>query len=168
MHMATVKQRRAARRNIKKARARWMGMSHLARAFAQPQGRGRKKPGQGGGRYYRIEVRPTEKFTSYRTHDVGRKGHTKRLAGRRPSGSWGTRSWLISKKDAHVVGGKKLVIDSKTTKRALDDMRGPITHVKADVFRAHPRKNVPERAKPTSAMRHAQMRNIKKAQRARW
>ena len=166
--MVTAKQRKAARRTIKKARARWTGMSHLARAFAQPQGRGRKKPGQGGGKYYRIEIRPTEKFTSYRTQDVGRTGHTKRLAGRRPSGSWGTRSWLISKKDAHMTGKGQLIIDSKTTKRVLGDMRGPIKHVKADVFRAHPRKNVAEKAKPTPAMRRAQMKNIKKAQRARW
>ncbi len=145
-----------------------MGMSHLPRAFAQPQGRGRKKPGAGGGKYYRIELRPTEKFTSYRTQDVGRAGHTKRLAGKRPSGSWGTRSWLISKKDAHMTRAGKLVIDSKTTRKVLGDMRGPITHVKADVFRAHPRKNVAEKAKPTLAMRRAQRKNIKKAQRARW
>ena len=165
--MVTAKQRKAARRTIKKARARWTGMSHLARAFAQPQGRGRKKPGQGGGKYYRIELRPTEKFTSYRTQDVGRKGHTKRLAGKRPSGSWGTRSWLISKNDAHVTGKGQLVIDSKTTKRVLGDMRGSIKRVKADVFRAHPRKNIAEKAKPTPAMRRAQIRNIKKAQMAR-
>lgn len=128
----------------------------------------RKKPGQGGGKYYRIEIRPTQKFTSYRTQDVGRKGHTKRLTGRRSSGSWGTRSWLISKKDARVTGKGELIIDSKTTKRMLSGIRGPIKHVKADVFRAHPRKNVPESAKPTVAMRRAQMKNIKKAQRARW
>lgn len=166
--MATAKQRTAARRNIKKARTRWMGMSHLARAFAQPQGRGRKKPGAGGGKYFRIELRPTERFSSYRTQDVGRKGHTKRLAGHRSSGSWTTKSWLVSKKDAHMTGKGRLVIDSKTTRKVLGGIRGPIQHIKADVFKARPRKNVPERLKPTHAMRVAQKRNIKKAQRARW
>lgn len=39
--MTTVKQRRAAKRNIAKARRKWRGMSKRARAKAMPGGRGR-------------------------------------------------------------------------------------------------------------------------------
>ena len=46
--MATERQREAARRNVKKAQAAWQAMSHEDHARAQPQGRGRKKPGAGG------------------------------------------------------------------------------------------------------------------------
>ena len=101
--MATEKQREAARRNIKKAQAVWRAMSHEEHARAQPQGRGRKKPGTTGeGEYYRITVRPKEEFVTFRTQDVGEPGHVQRLAGKRGSGSWDTQAWLISKHDAHV------------------------------------------------------------------
>lgn len=126
----------------------------------------RKAPGSTGkGNFFRIELRPKRQFTSFRVQDVGRKGGLERLAGHRPSGSWDTVTWLVSKKDAHVSGGK-LVITDKKAKTVLKQMKGPIVHVKADIFRAHP-KNVPESAKPTLAMRRAQKKNIKKAQAAR-
>lgn len=142
-------------------------MSHRQRALAQPQGPGRKKPGTTGkGNFYRIEVRPKGEFTSFRIHDVGKKGGLERVAGRRSSGSWGTVSWLISKEDAHVSNGHLVISDPKA-RTALKQIRGPIVHVKGDVFHAHPRKNVPEAAKPTAAMRRAQRANIKKAQQAR-
>lgn len=127
----------------------------------------RKAPGTTGkGKFFRIEVRPKSDFKLFRVQDVGRKGGLERLAGKRPSGSWGTVSWLISKDDAHTERGK-LIIDDKKAKSALAQIRGPIVHVKGDVFRAHPARNVPEREKPTPAMRRAQKSNIKKAQRAR-
>jgi len=110
-------------------------------------------------------VRPNQKFTSYRVQDVGKRGHLERLAGRRASGSWDTVSWLVSKKDAHKKG-KTLVIKDTKARTALKQIKGPIRHVKGDIFRAHA-KNVPERLKPTLAMRRAQKKNIKKAQRAR-
>lgn len=167
--MATSKkQRTAARRNVKKAQAVWRGMSHREHALAQPQGRSRKKPGTTGkGNFYRIEVRPKREFVTFRVQDVGRKGGLERLAGKRSSGSWDTVSWLISKEDAHVSNGH-LIIDDAKARSVLKGISGHIYHVKGDVFRAHSRKNVPEAAKPTPAMRRAHKRNITKAQKARW
>ncbi len=165
--MATTKQRKAARANIKKAQQKWKGMSHRQHALAQPQGRTRAKPGaKGGGEFYRVEVRPKEEFVTYRYHDVGKQGHLERLAGKRSSGSWDDQAWLISKKDAHVSGGK-LVGVSSDAKRLLKII-GPAKHLKGDIFHGHPRKNVPEREKPTTAQRRAYTRNIVKAQKARW
>lgn len=127
----------------------------------------RKAPGTTGkGKFFRIEVRPKGDFKKFRIQDVGKKGGLERLAGQRPSGSWGTVSWLISKDVAHTERGK-LVIDDKKAQSALKQIRGPIVHVKGDVFHAHPVRNIPEREKPTPAMRRAQKANIKKAQKAR-
>lgn len=165
--MATRKQSAAARRNIKKAQAKWKGMTKRQHSLAQPQGRARKKPGTTGkGKFYRIMVRPKSEFTTFRVQDVGKKGGLERLAGRRSSGSWDTVSWLIEKGDAHVKNGHLIVTGAKA-KSVLKNISGHIYHVKGDIFRAHPRKNVPESAKPTAAMRRAQRENIKKAQRAR-
>src|ERR671934_3101069 len=105
--MATTKQREAARRNIKKAQAAWKSMSHQQHARAQPEGRKRKKPGTGGqGDYFHVTVRDKKDFVTFRTQDVGEPGHVQRVAGKRESGSWDTATWLISKEDAHVEGGK--------------------------------------------------------------
>lgn len=164
--MATSRQVRAARRNVKAAQAAWKGMTKRARALAQPQGRSRRRPGAGGGDFYRIEVRPKREFTSFRTQDVGRKGGLERIAGRRSSGSWGTATWLVSKKDATRVG-THLVVTGAKAKTVLKSLGGPITWVKGDVFKASPRANVPEAAKPTPAQRRARSQNIKKAQVAR-
>ncbi len=129
----------------------------------------RKSPGiTGKGKFYRIGIRPKGSFTSFRMQDVGKKGGLERLAGHRASGSWATVSWLVSKKNAHISAKGELVIDNKKEKAALAKaIRGKIVHVKGDVFAAHPVKNVPERAKPTPAMKKAQRKNIKKAQKAR-
>jgi hypothetical protein len=105
--MATQKQKEAAKRNIKKAQAKWRAMSPREHARSQPEGRARAKPGAvGQGDYYRIVVRPKEQFTIFRYHDVGQPGHIQRLAGKRSSGSWDDQAWLISKEDAHIVNGK--------------------------------------------------------------
>ena len=165
--MATAKQRRAAKRNIRKAQARWRGMSHRQHARAQPQGRARKKPGTTGkGKYYRVVVRPKTGFSSFRLHDVGRRGHIQRLAGRRRTGGWDTQAWLIAKTDARVSGGT-LIGKTSDAKKVISRLSAKPRGVKGDIFQAKPRKNVPERAKPTLAMRRAQARNIKKAQAAR-
>lgn len=165
--MSTKKQSAAAKKNIKKAQAAWKGMTKRQRTLAQPQGRGRKKPGTTGkGRFYRIEVRPKSEFVTFRVQDVGTKGGLERLAGKRTSGSWDTVSWLVSKEDARVEKGHLIITDPKA-RSVLKSLSGHIYHVKGDVFRAHPRKNVPEAAKPTSAMRRAQKANIKKAQETR-
>jgi hypothetical protein len=165
--MATAKQRKAARKNIRKAQQAWKGMSRRQHSRAQPQGRARKRPGTGGsGKFFRIEVRPKSEFVSFRNHDVGESGHLERLSGRRQSGSWATASWLVSKEDAHKEGDR-LVIDNPKVREALRQLRGEVTHVRGDIFSAKPRRNVPEASKPTPAERRARKANIEKAQRAR-
>jgi len=166
--MTTFKQKTSAKKNIKKAQKVWKNMTHRQHALAQPQGRMRKKPGTTGeGKFYRIEVRPKGEFKIFRIQDVGKKGGLERLAGKRGSGSWDTVSWLISKDDASIKKGHLIINDPKA-KAVLKAIRGPITHLKGDVFKALSRKNVPEKNKPTLKQRLAQMANIKKAQRARW
>lgn len=162
--MATPKQRSAARKNVRKAQKVWKEMTKRQRSLAQPEGRNRKKPGTGGtGMFYHIEVRPKSAFTSFRTQDVGRKGGLERLTGHRPSGSWATVAWLVSKENAHITTKGELVVDNKTERAALAKaLRGKILHVKGDIFKALPVKNVPERAKPTPAMKRAQQARRKK------
>jgi hypothetical protein len=127
----------------------------------------RKKPGSTGkGEYYHIEVRPKSEFVSFRTQDVGRKGHIQRVAGKRSSGSWSTATWLIGKEDAHVQGSK-LIPDTKAAKEVIKQLGSKPVHVVGDRFKAKPRPDVPERAKPTPAQQRAQRENIKKAQAAR-
>jgi hypothetical protein len=165
--VATQKQREAARQNIRKAQAAWKAMSHEQHTRAQPEGRGRKKPGTGGeGEYYHVGVRPKEDFVTFRTQDVGEPGHVQRVAGKRQSGSWDTVKWLISKEDAHVEGGK-LVPDTEEVRDVLAKLGSEPVHVKGDVFEAKPRRNVPEREKPTPAQQRARRANVKKAQAAR-
>ncbi|MBI3739865.1 MAG: hypothetical protein HY258_12525 [Chloroflexi bacterium] len=127
----------------------------------------RKKPGSTGeGNYYHIEVRSKSDFTSFRTQDVGRRGHIQRVAGKRPTGTWATVKWLIGKDDAHVQNGK-LVPDTKDAQNVLEQLGSQPVRMVGDRFKARPRPNVPERAKPTSAQKQARRANIKKAQAAR-
>lgn len=164
--MATEKQIAAARKNIKKAQKAWQEMSHREHALAQPQGRGRKRPGAGGGEFFRIEVRPKSEFVTFRTQDVGEAGGIERLAGKRQSGSWSTATWLVSKDYAHLEGDK-LVPDHKDAKDLFEKLGSMPKHVKGDVFKAKDRPNVPEKDKPTRAQKRARAANIKKAQAAR-
>jgi hypothetical protein len=165
--MATDKQRAAAKQNIKKAQAKWQGMTPRQHSLAQPEGRGRAKPGAGGeGDYYRIIVRPKEEFTTFRYHDVGKTGGLERLSGKRSSGSWSTQAWLISKDMAHIENDK-LIADHQDAKDLLETLGSEPVHQKADIFTAKDRRNVPEREKPTAAQKKAWSANIKKAQAAR-
>ena len=165
--MATAKQSAAARENIKKARAKWKGMSKRPHSLAQPEGRKRKKPGMGGeGKFYRIMVRPKDEFVTFRNQDVGESGHLERLAGKRSSGSWDTVSWLVNKEDAHVDRKELLIIDNPKVRSVLEQIRGDIKHVKGDIFESKSRRNVPEKDKPTPRQQRAQSINIKKAQSA--
>ena len=167
--MLTNKQKKASKRNIKKSQAAWKGMTSRQHALAQPQGRGRARPGEvGAGEYFRIVVRSKDEFVTFRYHDVGENdGDLQRLAGKRRSGSWDTQAWLISKKSAHV-SGDKLIPDSADAKNLLRELGSEPAHIKGDIFKAKDRPNVPEEAKPTPAMRKAQQRNIRKAQQARF
>ncbi len=165
---ASPKQMSAAKRNIKKAQAKWKSMTKAEHAAAQPEGRARKKPGMGGsGKFYRVVVRDKNDFVMFRNHDVGDKGHVERLAGKRTNGRWATVAWLIDKNDAHVSNGI-LVGDIPDVVDVLGKLRRKPKHLKGDIFEAGPRVNVPESTKPTAAMKRAQERNIKKAQTARW
>jgi len=165
--MATEKQRQAAKKNIKKAQAKWKSMSSSGHSRSQPEGRGRKKPGSTGeGNYYHVEVRPKDEFTSFRTQHVGDAGHLQRVAGKRSSGSWATAKWLISKEDAHVEGGK-LVGDTRDAKDLIKKLGSEPVRKSGDRFEAKDRPNVPERSKPTTAQQRARRQNIKKAQAAR-
>lgn len=165
--MTTEKQREAARRNIKKAQAKWKSMTSREHSRAQPEGRGRKKPGTTGtGNYYHVEVHPKDEFTTFRTQDVGDPGHLQRVAGKRSSGSWATAKWLISKEDAHVEEDR-LIGDTKEVKDLLRKLGSKPVHLSGDRFKAKDRPNVPEGAKPTSAQQRARQQNIKKAQAAR-
>ena len=133
----------------------------------QPEGRNRQKPGTTGeGEFYRVTVRPKEEFVTFRTQDVGDRGHIERVAGKRSSGSWDTQAWLISKSDAHIEGGE-LVPDTEGAREVLADLGSRPSHVTGDVFEAKPRPNVPEREKPTPAQQQARLTNIKKAQAVR-
>lgn len=165
--MATTKQKQAARENIEKARQTWKEMSSRQRSLAQPEGRRRAKPGtKGSGDYFRVVVRDKNQFTSFRNQDVGEKGGLQRVAGHRPSGSWSTQAWLISKDFAHKEG-ERLVADHEDAKELLQKLGSTPTHEKGDVFSAKARSNVPERDKPTEAQQKAREENIKKAQEAR-
>lgn len=165
--MTTEKQRQAARKNIKKAQARRKSMSASQHSRSQPEGRTRQRPGSTGqGEYFHVQVRPKSEFVSFRTQDVGKRGHIQRVAGKRASGSWATVKWLIGKDDAHLQG-EKLVGDSRDAKDVIKQLGSAPVHTRGDLFKAKPRPNVPEKAKPTAAQRRAQSSNIKKAQAAR-
>lgn len=127
----------------------------------------RKAPGSGGqGNYYHIELRRGDDFETFRTQDVGDPGHLQRVAGKRSGGGWSTVKWLVSKEDAHVEDGK-LVGDTQEAKDLLKKLRSKPVHLRGDRFEAKPRRNVPERSKPTAAQSRARRKNIKKAQAVR-
>ncbi len=137
--MATMKQRQAARKNIKKAQSRWQSMSSRQHSMSQPEGRGRQRPGAGGGQYYRVEVRPKSEFVTFRMQDVGSKGHIQRVAGKRESGSWATVTRLIGKEDAHVAAGR-LVPDTTDAKKVIEKLGIKPVHKSGDRFDAKDRR----------------------------
>jgi hypothetical protein len=99
-------------------------------------GKKRAKPGtKGEGDYFRIIIRPDGEFDAFRYHDVGKKGHILRLAGKRSSGSWDTQAWLISKEDAHLEGAR-LVADTEDARKIIEALGTRPELVKGDVFKA--------------------------------
>ena len=164
--VSTHKQKEAAKENIKKAQQRRQEMTPREHADAQPEGSMRAEPGTTGeGDYFRIVLRPKEQFTTFRSHDVGEKGHVIRLAGKRFNGSWNTQAWLIHKGDAHLEGDT-LVADTDDARKIIAALGAKPKLAKGDVFDAKDRRNVPESKKPTAAQRRARLGNIKKAQQA--
>jgi hypothetical protein len=165
--MSTEKQKKASKKNIKKTQKKWKSMTPRQRAVAQPEGRKRAKPGsKGTGEYYRITVRNKNQFSSFKTDDVGDKGGIQRVAGHRPSGSWDTQAWLISKDRAKKVKNT-LEGKDKDVEKVLNQLGSKPKHIKGDLFEAKPRPNVPEKDKPTKAQQKARKENIKKALKAR-
>lgn len=165
--MTTTKQKEAAKKNIKKAQAKWQNMSRRQHTLSQPTGRKRAKPGSTGeGDYLRIVLRPKEQFITFRNQDVGEPGGLQRLAGKRSSGSWSTQAWLISKDHAHIEDDE-LVADSQDAKDLLKNLGTKPVHEKGDIFTAKDRPNIAEKDKPTDAQKQARKQNIKKAQTAR-
>lgn len=165
--MPTQAQTKAAKENIKKAQQKWQSMSHHQRALAQPQGRNRAKPGsKGTGEFFRIVVRDKNQFSSFRNHDVGAPGGIERVAGHRPSGSWATQAWLIAKDKAEVKGDTLTALDDEA-QEVLDQLGSKPVHFQGDIFKAKPRKNIPEKNKPTPTQQQARKTNIKKAQQAK-
>jgi hypothetical protein len=113
-------------------------MANTKRAVKKAAGRKRAKPGATGeGEYYHVQIRPTEGFTTFRTHDVGEKGGIQRVAGQREDSSWETQKWLISKDLAHVERGR-LVPDSQAARELLDDLGSAPEHLEGDRFQAKP------------------------------
>lgn len=105
----------------------------------------RAKPGtRGKGRYYRVVVRPKSSFKSFRVQDVGGRGGVERLAGKRANRSWDTQAWLIPKSQAHISGGN-LVGKTSKVKGILKKLGSKARRVKADVFRAKPRRKTGRR-----------------------
>ncbi len=126
----------------------------------------RAKPGaKGGGRFFHVELRPSQEFVAFRVQDVGGPAGIERVAGRRANGSWETAKWLIEKTHAHIEG-KRLVGDSVEVRNLLRKLGSAPVHAGGDRFKAKPRRKIPESEKPTPAMRRAQLANIKKAQAA--
>ena len=165
--MATQRPKSAAKKNVKKAQHAWKTSSARAHSRAQPQGRGRTKPGATGrGEYFHVEVRPRSQFKTFRTQDVGKPGGIQRVAGKRQSGSWDTQKWLIGKSEAHLAGDR-LVADTEGARKVLRDLGATPVHMTGDRFKAKPRANVPEAKKPTPAQKRARSGNIRKAQAAR-
>ena len=150
--MAMERQRQTNKQNNKKAQSRDTV---------------RRKPGSSGeGDYYHVEVRPGEKFVTFRTQDVGRRGHIQRVVGQRSSGYWTTVKWLIGKEDAHVQD-EKLVPETRAAKAVINQLGSQPIHLVGDRFKARPQPNAPASTDPTSVQRQARRENIKKAPAAR-
>jgi hypothetical protein len=70
------------------------------------------------GKYLRIRVRSPKLFKrgSFRTQDIGRVGHSKRIAGRlKKTGRWATQNFMVSKADVRRHDPKtfKLILKIK-------------------------------------------------------
>ncbi|MHA1333218.1 MAG: hypothetical protein ACTSPL_03985 [Candidatus Odinarchaeia archaeon] len=74
--------------------------------------------------YVRIRVRNPKLFkkNSFRTHDIGREGHSKRIAGKLKVGGWATQSYLISLSDVVIKNGK-IIAKDPITRKLLESIR---------------------------------------------
>lgn len=94
-----------------------------------------------GGKYYRIEVRPKEKFDLFRIRDMDKDGRLECLLGKRTKGvRYRPVAWLVLKEDAHLTHNGRLVIDRPETRSVLKQIQTPIVHDEGDFFRAQPKQ----------------------------
>jgi hypothetical protein len=98
-------------------------------------------PGEKGtGEYYRIVVRDSEQFKTFRNHDVGDPGGIERIAGQRKDGSWDTQAWLIDKDRAEAVDDTLKAKDQEV-QEVLDELGSKPKHYKGDIYKAEPGSN---------------------------
>jgi len=101
----------------------------------------RKEPGMGGsGKFYRVGIRDKNEFIEFRNHDVGRRGHVERLAGKRADGSWDSVAWLIAKDEAKIEKGF-LVGRSDDVREVLEKLGSRPKHLKGDIIEAKIKKS---------------------------
>jgi hypothetical protein len=150
--MAITRQTSATTKNTRKAQDKW-------KSTAPRRARRRVQPGAEPGEFFHIEVRPKTEFVAFRSEDVGGPGGIERIAGKRPSGSWSTHKWLISKDDAHIESGG-LVPDTDAARKVLSRLGGKPVRVRADRFKTPDRPDMPERGITTVAQRRARKHDI--------
>ncbi len=103
-----------------------------------------KKTGSvGSGRYFHVEVSPKEEFSGFYTKDVGRRGHSLLVLGRKKSdGKWATHKWLVNKDDAYISDRGKLKSDDTRVQQILDYVDGNLTHKEKDTFYVRPHRSL--------------------------
>ena len=157
--MATENQLAATKESVKRPQeAKRKTPDDVARS-----NRKQNAPGSTGeGRFYRIEILPTEQFVTFRIQDVADKGGIERLAGKRANGSWDTAIWLVSKDYAHIEN-KKLVADKRNVMELFDRLGSQPVHVKGDIFKASDSRDLSNEQGPAAAQRNEPVGNITKA-----
>lgn len=91
--------------------------------------------------YYFVRVESPKKFKrgTFRAQDVGRHGHTLRIAAvKRSTGKWATQAWRLHKSDVRVAGGK-LVGKTRAIKKILKSV--PAAHKKVKIKKHERRVN---------------------------
>ena len=64
----------------------------------------------------RVTIKPKGRYSKIRTHDIGRPGHTQRIAGKRKKdGRWETHVWSFLKSDIKKGKGKAVDIYKRVT-----------------------------------------------------
>jgi len=122
-------------------------------AVIAPVHRRRAKPGaKGGGRFFHVEVRPSNEFVAFRVQPFG--SGFERVAGRRADGSWATATWLIGKDHAHLANGR-LITDSDAADRLLARLGSAPVHIAGDRFRAKRLRTIARRAACAGTRRSA-------------
>lgn len=80
--------------------------------------------------YEQIRIIDPSEFQpdSFRTHDIGKKGYSKRIAGRlKSTGKWATQSMLISLDESETMK-RKLREDAATMRKRVHKMQRKQAH----------------------------------------